>query len=74
MTDSKDEICKTKNQSFYRKPKILGPLIILGGLGAGYLLCPESKDEINPNNKIIRNSLMLGGVLVGGAILIKHIS
>jgi len=72
MTCSKDELCETPNPCFYRNPMILGPLIIVGGLGAGYLLCPESNDESSVHNRTIRKALMFGGVLVGGIVLTNH--
>jgi len=58
---------------FYKKPNILGPLIIIGGLGAGYYLFPECNDENGHNNRNIRKILMYGGIGIGGVILAKHI-
>jgi hypothetical protein len=72
MSCSKDDVCEKPHESFYRNPVILGPLVIVGGLGAGYLLCPESNDETSVHNKTIRKALIFGGVLVGGVILTKH--
>ena len=73
MPFNKTDVCEKKEECFYKNPMYLGPLIIVGGLGAGYLLCPESKDEASPNNRTIRKSLMFGGVLAGGVIITNHL-
>jgi hypothetical protein len=73
MPCNKDDVCEKPVTAFYRNPIIIAPIIIAGGLGAGYLLFPESNDESSIHNRTIRKTLMFGGFLVGGVILTNHI-
>ncbi len=67
--------CGEKESYCYlKKPVALTLVIAVGGISSGFFLFPSCNDDCTPYNAHIRKVLMLGGTLVGGFILAKHLT